>query len=293
VVELRCPACGSALRDSCCPACQRDYLEVDGIACLSDPAELCREQRAMLAPAWLTPEANADDREHHLQTCFALAHFPPPGGPGLLASKLSANPETFALLADWIDRHAASDTPVLEVGCGPGGFLVALASRRPAVGLDLRVGMLRLARRLIDERRCTVGWRAEGRRTAQVELRAPPTRFPVTLIQGSLRHCRLEPFPIVVAISLLDVLPDPGEGLRDLVRLTRPGGLLLVALPYQYDAEVTPRERWWGPEDLIRAMDGFEILEQIPALPWAVPSHERLVHEYSLHAVLVRKPPER
>jgi hypothetical protein len=39
-------------------------------------------------------------------------------------------------------------------------------------------------------------------------------------------------------------------------------------------------------------MDGFEILEQIPALPWAVPSHERLVPEYALHAVLVRKPVE-
>jgi hypothetical protein len=126
----------------------------------------------------------------------------------------------------------------------PAGFLVTLASRRPAVGLALRIGMLRLARRLLDERRCTVGWRAEGRRTTQVELRAPPTRLPVTLIQGSLRHCRLEPFPIVIAISLLDVLPEPAEGLRELVRLTRPGGLLLVALPYQYDAEVTPRERW-------------------------------------------------
>jgi SAM-dependent methyltransferase len=292
VLALRCPACGGVLEDLRCLACQRDYLEVDGIACLSDKAELRREQRAMLAPSWLTQASEVDDREHHLQTCFALAHFPPAREPELLTSTLAGNPKTLEVFAAWIDCHAAPDAPALEVGCGPGGLLVALASRRPAVGLDLRVGMLRLARRLLDERRCTVSWRAEGRRIAHVELSAPRTRFPVTLIQGSLRHCRLEPFPIVVAISLLDVLPEPGEGLRELVRLTQPGGLLLVALPYQYDAEITPRERWWGPEDLIGAMDGFEILEQIPALPWVVPSHERLAHQYALHAVLVRKPAE-
>src|SRR5687768_8306571 len=193
----------------------------------------------MLAPTWPTAGPDVDDREHHLQTCFALAHFPPTGTPELLASTLATNPKTFEVLAAWIDSHAARNAPALEVGCGPGGFLVALASRRPAVGFDLRIGMLRLARRLLDEERCTVSWRAEGRRIAHIELSAPRTRFPVMLIQGSLRHCRLEPFPIVVAISLLDVLPEPGEGLRELVRLTQPGGLLLVALPYQYNAEIT------------------------------------------------------
>jgi hypothetical protein len=61
-------------------------------------------------------------------------------------------------------------------------------------------------------------------------------------------------------------------------------------LPYHYSTEITPLERWWGPENLMAALDGFEILEEISALPWTVPSHERLVHQYALHAVLARKP---
>jgi SAM-dependent methyltransferase len=290
VVALRCPACGAALHELCCPECERSYLEVDGIVCLSDPAELRREQGPMLASEWLLPAPEDVDHERHLQSCFALAHFPPLTGPGLPASLLAGNPRTLEVLADWIDVHAEPNAPALEMGCGPGGFLAALASSRPVVGLDLRVGMLRLARRLLDDGRCTLGWRAEGRRNAEIAIRAPRPRFAVTLIQGSLRHTRLDPFPIVVALSLLDVLPDPSEGFRQLVRLTQPGGLLLVALPYHYSTEITPLERWWGPEDLMTALDPFEILEQISALPWAVPSHERLVHQYALHAVLVRKP---
>jgi hypothetical protein len=42
---------------------------------------------------------------------------------------------------------------------------------------------------------------------------------------------------------------------------------------------------WRAPEALT-----YLALEQIPALPRAVPSHDRLVHQYALHAVLARKP---
>jgi SAM-dependent methyltransferase len=117
----------------------------------------------------------------------------------------------------------------------------------------------------------------------------------ITLVQGHLTHApfRRAAFPLVAALSLLDVLPDPLDGLRRLDALVAPGGLLLLTCPYQWQADVTAPHLWWSsPEDTLRDTlrgRGYDIVEEDTALAWAVPSHARLVHVYALHALLARK----
>jgi SAM-dependent methyltransferase len=214
---------------------------------------------------------------------------------------MAGNPKTLARLATWLDRHPvpkAATGAALDVGCGPGRLLFDLAARCPegAIGFDLRLGMLRLARRLLEAGEASLPWRVHGRTFEPLTVRRPRVQGgAIRLVQGNLYRAPFEPeaHPLVAALSLLDVLPDPAAGLDALGALVAPGGLLLIASPYQWEASVTPPDRWWPePAGHLRAAlaaRGFVLLEEAEALPWVIPSHDRLAHCYSLHAVLARR----
>lgn len=53
-------------------------------------------------------------------------------------------------------------------------------------------------------------------------------------------------FDTVVALNLIDRVPDPGRALDEAARVTAPKGLLLVGSPYTWKEEFTPRSRWLG-----------------------------------------------
>jgi len=53
-------------------------------------------------------------------------------------------------------------------------------------------------------------------------------------------------FDTVVALNLIDRVPDPGRALDEAARVTAPHGLLLVGSPYTWKEEFTPRARWLG-----------------------------------------------
>ena len=53
-------------------------------------------------------------------------------------------------------------------------------------------------------------------------------------------------FATVVALNLVDRVPDPSRALDELSRVTAPGGTLLVGSPYTWLDSFTPRSRWLG-----------------------------------------------
>jgi SAM-dependent methyltransferase len=290
--------------------------DVTGIRCSHSRDELEGEQGPMLAPAWRAQDpaalalacwqagaadpAGAVFRERTLEGVFALAHYPEQASVPEVAAALRGNPASLARLGVWLDRHERPETgePAIEVGCGPGRFLFELAPRCRAgvIGFDLRVGMLSLAQRLLERGTVSLPWRRDGRTFEPLAVSAPPAcGGPIALVQGSLFGSALAPrvHPLVAALSLIDIVRDPDAAVAALDALVAPGGLLLIATPYQWDAAVTPPDRWWrAPEaHLCARLDalGYARLEEEAALPWAIPSHARLVHHYALHAVLARK----
>jgi SAM-dependent methyltransferase len=100
------------------------------------------------------------------------------------------------------------DEFVADVGCGNGGYLAELARRRhagPVLGVDLATGMLDAARR-----------------------RAPRAR----LIAGDAAALPLRDHTsdLTLAMHMLYHVPDPRAAVRELRRITRPGGHVLVML---------------------------------------------------------------
>lgn len=122
----------------------------------------------------------------------------------------------------WLYREAGlgQARAVLEVGCGSGvvaGELVRLSAAR-VVGLDLDMTMLAFARR------------QEG---------------GVTYVQGDAHAL---PFPsgsfdVVVCHYLLLWLADPAQGMREMARVVRPAGCVLVCAEPDYGGRLDhPRE---------------------------------------------------
>jgi ubiquinone/menaquinone biosynthesis C-methylase UbiE len=112
-----------------------------------------------------------------------------------------------------------SDT-IVDVGCGNGMYLAELARRAftgRALGIDLSLGMLAAAR---------------DRLAGSQDAPARPRSRAVALAGGDATAL---PLPdgvadLAFALHMLYHVPDPADALRELRRVTRPGGRVLVVL---------------------------------------------------------------
>ncbi|HEX4291493.1 MAG TPA: methyltransferase domain-containing protein, partial [Trebonia sp.] len=131
---------------------------------------------------------------------------------------------------------------VADVGCGNGAYLAELARRGFAgrvLGLDMSLGMLAAAR----GRLASVAPPARSGAAGPPGAAAPPeTVGPPGEATGQLGGVTLIgadatalPLPDAVAdltfaMHMLYHLPDPSQGLRELRRVTRPGGRVVIGL---------------------------------------------------------------
>lgn len=109
------------------------------------------------------------------------------------------------VLARWPDGLAAG-ARVLDVGCGTGAFLAAVAARYPAlelIGLDLTPTLLAVARRT-----------APGARLVEGDAESPPF----------IEH----EFDVVCSLNVLHHLRDPQRHIGVVARLCRPGGTIFL-----------------------------------------------------------------
>ena len=141
-------------------------------------------------------------------------------------------------------EHCASMVPhfpqvdgrriVLDLGCGPGVSALAFKERAPAdmvVGLDLSLQMVRIARRHDTDRRC--GW-----------------------LLGDALHLPLPDASVdaVTGHSFLYLVPDRRGALREILRVLRPGGRLVLLEPHKQGWLRDARSIW---RLLLRAGPGF------------------------------------
>ncbi len=119
--------------------------------------------------------------------------------------------ERHARALDWIDALALpAGSRVLEIGGGAGVMTVALAQRGYRVdAVDASAEMVELTRRNVQDAGC------ETMVTAQVGD-ACALAFPDNA------------FDLVIALGVISWLAQPERGLREMARVVRPGGYLLV-----------------------------------------------------------------
>jgi 5-histidylcysteine sulfoxide synthase/putative 4-mercaptohistidine N1-methyltranferase len=142
----------------------------------------------------------------------------------------------------------------LDLGCATGRATFELAKHFDQVtGIDFSARFIDLAVRLANDGvvRYTItdeGELVSYRERKLSDLQLQNTRSKVAFFQGDA--CNLKPhfngYDLILAANLIDRLYNPTLFLKNVHQRLKPGGLLLIASPYTWLAEHTPREEWLG-----------------------------------------------
>lgn len=142
----------------------------------------------------------------------------------------------------------------LDLGCACGRASFELARQFEEVdGIDFSANFTRLAAKMAQQGEVRYARVEEGelvsyhtRTLQQLGLDAYPNR--VSFHQGDA--CNLKPqftgYDLILAANLIDRLYQPSRFLADMAQRINDGGLLIIASPYTWLEEHTPKEEWIG-----------------------------------------------
>jgi SAM-dependent methyltransferase len=154
-----------------------------------------------------------DERTETVRKFYGVAPFPGyPPRDSLAALRARAERSEFARL---LDQAIPGDARVVEIGCGTGQMSLFLTrADRLVIGADMTRASLALA--ASASRRFGIS----GTRFIETDLRSPglrPGAFDVVYSSGVLHHT-----------------PDPAKSFAQIVRLCRPGGIIVLGLYNSY-----------------------------------------------------------
>lgn len=162
-----------------------------------------------------------------------------------------------AIVRHWIDRHLtlAPDDLLIDAGMGTGTWLVEMAPRCRVLGLDDHEESLALARPQVE---------AAGGRVMKTGLNQ------VGLPDGCAA--------VVTLMDVFEHLDDDAGALAEMIRLTRPGGLVVVTVPAlkwlwsDWDVALHHRRRYSRTElkDLV-TRPGVQVLRLAFFNTWLLP----------------------
>lgn len=273
---LACPAAGG---------CGREYPVLDGIPILVvDLDDYLRDERATILrrrdlPPWADDlldlsldDTDAEQRRARILSAYGAA-YPTPPHP-LLAPLAEGLP---AFLQKCLATHSPAPRAGvirrgLDAGCATGGF-TGLLSRHVdvAVGIDLAFDHVRRARELAMPT-------ATGRRPSFLVASANEPVFDDST------------FDTILAVNVLDANRDPRRLLGALGRSLRPGGLFILATPFEYTTALTELPDRIEEDELLETLaPNYEVIEDADDVPWHVPVSARHHDVYLVRAIAARK----
>lgn len=134
--------------------------------------------------------------------------------------------EAVERIADELASMVVPPGPVADLGCGPGAHALALARRGyDVVGVDGSSGMVEVARKRAA--------RDEVDATFEVHDVSAPLRFADASLGG------------VLAILILQHLPNPAVFVAEIRRCLRPGGHVLIIAPVRDRTSTASPNLYW------------------------------------------------
>lgn len=239
-LELCCPRCRSEVRRSAaayaCASCGERYPIVEGIPdfrIAPDPYIDLEGDR--VKARHLAERARSLDLEGLVRHYFEITPEVPPA----LARKyaravLETSPARARRWLSVLDApEPGPNDGILEIGCGSGPFLPALAERAtPVVGCDIALRWLVIARKRLDELGCELPL-----------LGACAERLPF----------RDDAFGAAVAANVIEHVREPIDLVAELRRVLRPGGVCLLTTPNRFTLAPDSHLGVWGAGFLPRA----------------------------------------
>ncbi len=152
----------------------------------------------------------------------------------------------------------------LDLGCAVGRSTFELArAYDEVIGIDFSQAFVDAAERICDEGSLNYQILVEASQTLPASAMVPDGVDPsrVRFEQGDAMNLRddLGAFDCVHAANLICRLPDPLKLITRFRDLVREDGLLVLATPFTWLEEFTPRENWLGSEK----QSGFDALGEL------------------------------
>lgn len=179
----------------------------------------------------------------------------------------------------------------LDLGCAVGRSSFELARFcEEVVGIDYSAGFIKACKRLQSD------GAVPFRRVDQGELTTDLVAHPPDGVElGRVRFetgdaCdlrdHLSDFDVVLMANLIDRVPNPRACLSRLPGLLKPGGQLVIASPFTWLEEYTPKDQWLGGfeqdggrvgtfDTLVELLAGDFVLERSLDLPFLIREHAR------------------
>ena len=175
-----------------------------------------------------------------------LAFHYPDGDP--LAELLPGAPPLEERFPFAVRRLWRGGRRALDVGAAVGRVTLELAKdHEHAIGLDLSHALIRSAHEVQRSGCARYATQLEGNLEREHEVPVESLANARFLVGNALAlPFSDKTFDTVVALNLVDRVPDPRKALDELARVSRQGGTLIIASPYTWLEEYTPQENWLG-----------------------------------------------
>lgn len=131
-----------------------------------------------------------------------------------------------------VQAHVSPPGRVLDVGCATGNFLAALRE---------------------------AGWQVQGVETNEGAAAYGRQRLDLDIFTGTLEEAHFpdHTFDLVIFWDVLEHVHQPRQALQEALRITKPGGHLLLSLPNPDSFEANWFGRHWGGWDIPRHLCVF------------------------------------
>lgn len=316
---------GGRIEILACPAhgCRQEYPVIDGMPVLVPDVRgwVQANEHDILARRDLSDElgsllgdcldpAGPHNVTRHNVSAYAASHFgtgEDKAGQGTIHEVLS----TAVAMAGPLPPG-----PVLDLGCAVGGTSFHLAGAlegRLVLGMDLGFGLLRVAGEVLETGEAVYDLRTNG--LVYRRCRRPLTQGPAGPVDFWVGDASALPFApgkfaMVCALNLLDCVHSPVTVLQQIDAALVPGGVCLLATPFDWAASATPVEGWIGGHSR-RAGDGGCPVTRLRAIladgdwplpgmrlrlvgartvPWAVRLHDRAQMLYQSELMVLSVP---
>ena len=171
----------------------------------------------------------------------------------------------------------------LDVGCAVGGSSFILGKYFGNVlGMDYSESFINVANRLTSGKPLKFSYLIEGDYYENATVAPPSYKGEICFEVGDASDLPedLSDFDLVHAANLICRLPNPLSFLNRLPKLVKHGGQLLLATPFTWLEEFTPRANWIGgsgnsKEKLEEVLNPWFELEHEEDLPFLIREHQR------------------
>jgi SAM-dependent methyltransferase len=227
-------------------------------------------------------KANPYETERYLHE-YLLFHY---GKPKDLCPYFEHFSDFFLRFHERIDNECIAlpfkkGARALDLGCGVGRFAFQLSRGvGEVIAIDNSRAFIDAARTIARQGALEVQIHESGAEFSTRRLTLPKCARPAKVhfqVGDAQRLASLakRPFDIVAAINLICRLPSPTTFLRQLPDLVLTGGQLVIASPFSWLKEYTPRREWLTPADVQEALAPHFRLELQRDIPFVIREHRR------------------